>query len=435
VALPIYRTLASFRTHVKRALAVVGLLGLISVSLYFGFRSVRKDSHFRAAQKALEADDLPRARQELQACLKSERSSPEVLFLLARTERRLSLFQAAQEHLASYLRRGGEPELVQLERLLQEAQRGHLEASEATLLDYVAKDHPDSVIILEALVKGYVKEIRPDEAVACADKWLKQQPDSALAWFLRGKGSQGRTDYDDALRCYRRAVALAPANGAARLLLAEQLLKANQAQEALEHYLLLNQEVPDDPKVLLGMARVHFALAHPDEVRKLLNQLLAKDSKYVPAVVLLARVEQSLKAVDKAERWFRKALDLDPFEREAMYGLAQCLSQQGKRNDAASWHKRLRALDEDVDRRNRFIAVAARNPKDPHPRCEAGKLSLKLGKDGAGVRFLEAALRVNPQYGPAHRALAEYYHRIGQAEAAALHERALANINAPVDKQ
>jgi hypothetical protein len=42
-----------------------------------------------------------------------------------------------------------------------------------------------------------------------------------------------------------------------------------------------------------------------------------------------------------------------------------------------------------------------------------------------GVRFLESALKRNPRYRPAHRALVDYYRSIGQPEIAALHEKAL----------
>jgi tetratricopeptide (TPR) repeat protein len=359
------------------------------------------------------------------ACLESGHSYAEALFLLARTERRLSFYQAAQGHLASYLRAGGEANLVELEGCLHEAQRGDLAANESVLLAYVAEDHPDSLIILEALVKGYIKAIRPDDALACLDKWLKRAPESGLAWFLHGKACQSRMDLGTALDSYRRSVELAPNNDAARMMLAEQLLRANKLSDALEHFHILREKVPDEGKVLLGMARAYFALGQLDEARLLLNTLLAHHPDHDPALVLLGRLEQSAQHPDKAEILFRKALDLAPYHREAVYALALCLTQQDKHQEAADWQKRLAIVDEALKQRNQFIADAARAPKDPYPLCEAGKLSLKLGKEGEGVPLLESALKRNPNYWPAHRALADYYRSIGQPVAAAVHEKAM----------
>jgi tetratricopeptide (TPR) repeat protein len=417
--------LASLLTGSKRALAALALLALIPISLYLGLRLAHKDSRFRAAQDALDANDLPRARQELLACVEADQPSPEVFFLLARTERRLSFFQDAQSHLAAYLRLGGEPNLVDLERHLQDAQRGVLESCEARLLECVEKKHPDTVLIWEALVEGYIRDKRPDDALACLGKWLEFQPDSPIPWLLHGRTLEIRQDFGSALSSYRRAVQLAPGNQVAHLFLAEQLLTANQIQEAMDEYRYLTQAAPFNPKVSLGIARALCARSQIKEAKEELASLLARDPSYGPGLLFRGRLEFDAGNAAEAEPWLRRALTHMPCSKEAHYNLAVCLNAQGKKVEAERLQQRLQSIEKDFKAYYTFAIEASVNRRDPMPRCEAGIICLRIGKEAEGVRLLEAALRLDPRYELAHRALASYYRGKGQAEAAALHENAL----------
>jgi hypothetical protein len=64
-----------------------------------------------------------------------------------------------------------------------------------------------------------------------------------------------------------------------------------------------------------------------------------------------------------------------------------------------------------------------------------GQLMLRNGEPREGVLWLESALRVDPAFAPAHKALAEHFEKAKQPERAAGHRRFLAGGGAGDGKQ
>ena len=56
---------------------------------------------------------------------------------------------------------------------------------------------------------------------------------------------------------------------------------------------------------------------------------------------------------------------------------------------------------------------------------QAGEIFLAIGNDREGVRWLESALREDPHHQATHRVLRDYYARVGRADLAFVHQRAL----------
>src|SRR6516162_6999545 len=135
-----------------RLLLILGILGLIGACTYITVRSLRGASLYRVAERALEANDLAGARASLLACLEIRPNNPEVLYLLARTDRRAGDYQAASTYLELCRQCGGVPEAIELENGLAAFQRGQLSVPlERMLWAYVQNGHPDAVPILEAM--------------------------------------------------------------------------------------------------------------------------------------------------------------------------------------------------------------------------------------------------------------------------------------------
>src|SRR5262249_14360634 len=87
----------------------------------------------------------------------------------------------------------------------------------------------------------------------------------------------------------------------------------------------------------------------------------------------------------EAERWLRQAVAERPPEHEALYSLFQCLQRMGKQNEAAEIQATLKAIESDLMQLRETIRQIATTPHDPEPRCKAGVILLRNGKDKEGL--------------------------------------------------
>src|SRR5262249_49954161 len=157
-------------------------------------------------ERALQTYDFSKARAHLLLCLDAWPKSPEVHFLLARTARRSGDYEEAKLRLAKCEEHGGIPENIELERLLQRAQRAELAGIEALLWTYVRRDHPDKTMILEAMTTGYMQTFRLPQAVETLNLWLEREPENVQALFWRGQAMDHLRRYSEARESYQRAV-------------------------------------------------------------------------------------------------------------------------------------------------------------------------------------------------------------------------------------
>src|SRR5262249_28026444 len=143
---------------------------------------------------------------------------------------------------------------------------------------------------------------------------------------------------------------LNPASEEARLRLGSLLIQAHRARDAVGHFEWLCQRRPDDPPVLLGLARCRDELGQRDEARRLLQEPVAPDPQHAQAVAELGKLGLAEGQLADAERWLRRAVELAPHERENLYNLAQCLNRAGKKEEAQQCLAKLKQVEEDWDR-------------------------------------------------------------------------------------
>jgi predicted Zn-dependent protease len=431
------------RALIRRSRAARIVLGLVTL-LVIGWCTWRVGRHFwaqsqlHAARTALDLGQTATAKTYLLACLPIRPDDPEVHFLLARVARRSGDAREADEHLRQAKRLGGVPEEIQLERQLQDVQRGFMGSMEKQLLAYAEKGHPDRLEILDALAHGYLVTFRLTQARDVLDRLLELEPRNASAWVMRGKAMYHSRGYAEAANNYGRAVELAPDDADARLLLAECLFENAQPEQALTHFEILykQDERPtvagtggsSDIAVPLGRARCMLELGRIEEARDALDNL----DRLAPANfnVLALRGKLALRQLDPAgaEVWLRKAVEVEPGDRDSVYSLALCLQQQqnaDKKAEAARWFKQVKLIESEQTRLADTTAQVLAAPYDPMPRLKAGEIFLKLGNEREGLRWLYSALQQDPKHRPTHEALRDHFRNKGQPERAAIHEKAL----------
>jgi predicted Zn-dependent protease len=381
--------------------------------------------HLRAARAALERYDNAAARGHLRQCLRVWPNSLPARLLAARAARRDGAYEEADEHLDRCRPPGREPPPeARLERMLVRAAAGDLEAVEEPLLARAGKDPAAAPLIWEALAEGYTRMYRILEAAACLDRWLYFQPDDVQALVLRGKVWQQARAVQKAVPDYARAVELDPGRDDARRSLAFALLDLGRVDEAFTHLEYLLRKQPDDPELRVRLAHCHKERGEFDRARELLDGVLAGHPEHGAA--LRERGETELRAgqAKQAGDWLRRAAAAQPNEYPTQWLLYEWLRQHGTDAEARAQLERAQQLK---DRRDRMVEITTHlMPMRPHDAAlhyEMGTLLLALGHDALGERWLASALHEQPDYGPAHAALADYYERRGDTVKAAGHRK------------
>jgi tetratricopeptide (TPR) repeat protein len=403
-------------------LPLVLLLVPLGLGGYHVGRHLWADYHFRAAGRALERRDFGVAHHHLRACLTVHRRNPELLLLAARTARRANDYEAATQYLDLLaLVQAGSAVGVR-ERLLAAAQQGQLDAAAEGQLWALVKDHhPESILILEALTRGYLHVYRLGSALECLQCWLARQPDCVQAMLWRGQIWEGMHREDEARNDYLRALELAPEDNDAHLRLAVFLAYTNQAAEALPHFERVRQKQPHNPTVVVGLARCHYVLGQTAQAEQLLDARLRDDPHDLAALRERGKIALYQGHVTEAEPWLRQTLELDPYDSEGLSLLILCLHQQEKHAEARALSGQLKQVEADLDELAQLNREVLKDPENAGPRCQAGLLCLRNGQEQEGLRWFAGALQVDPQHRPTHQALADYFERTGLADRAAEH--------------
>jgi tetratricopeptide (TPR) repeat protein len=395
--------------HRRLWAVVVFFTALAAVGFALARPRVSAWYHLRAARSALLVYHNPQAIRHLQVCLRVWPDAPDVLFLSARAARRAGQYDEAERWLEKYRQARGLDDAGSFEELLLTAER-HVDQLAAECRRLVEQDDPDSPLILEALTRGYLRQYRLGEAGFCLEQWLKRQPDNPQALCLKG---QFHLDYEHApsraADSYRRAVQLDPEHEEARLGLAVVLLETKAFAEAAEHMEYLRRRQPDNPRVEVGLAQCRDALGQPDVALRQVEDVLARQADYAPALALRGQLALEAGQYEEAEDWLRRAVARAPGDHQARYNLILCLHHNRKAEEAKRHEEELREWEDALKRFNEIVTKEMpKRPHDPDLHYQLGRLLLRSGHAEEGVRWLQSALRLDPGHAAARQALAEY---------------------------
>jgi predicted Zn-dependent protease len=404
-----------------RTLAVLALLALTGTGAALAGIEGWALYHFRAARLAVERYHNLEARDHLTACLHVWPHDTATLLLAARTARRMGTFDEAEVLLDRCRDRAGNEDLA-MERLLLQAQRGDVDTASKICRDLVEKDHPATPLILEALAYGFMSMYRMQEAAFVLHLWLERQPDNTQAILFQGILYASSGKHDEAGAAFARVVELDPEHDEARLRLADHLVESGQASDALPHVEYLRRRQSNDLDLQVSLARCRDLLGQEAEAERLLDGVLARQPDFAPALAERGKLAMRDGQLAEAERLLRAAAAQDSGDFQLHYRLYQCLVQNGKTDEAQEERARLRQLEADLRRINEIMTrQMQQTPHDAALHYEVGTLTLRSGTPKEAVRWFQSALKEDPDYAPAHKALADYYQRIGRAGEAARH--------------
>jgi Tfp pilus assembly protein PilF len=391
-------------------LVLVSLMGLVA---YLAGWQLWASHHFHAARRSLSRQDFAAAYAHLTLCLEVRPHNGETLIEAARAARRAGLYDEAYRHLQACKDLKWRPDATDLEFILLEMQRGNVRANEAIALDWVRRGHADAALILEALAQGYLKSYDLSRALHSLTLLLDKEPNHVKARIWRGDIFLLMKRMDRARDDYRQAVEVDPENEDALRGLANFLIGRHHADKALPHFEKLYGWHPDDPAIVVGLAKCKHELGQLEEAVHLLDAFLQSNPWEPKTLAEGGRIAMEQGNFKQAESWLRRAVDLAPFEKDIVFSFASLLEHQGKKEEAKTWRVRLKQVEADLERIKDLWERIGATPRDPLLRLEAGKLLLQNGQDQDGLRWIESALRENPQHQPTRDFLAQYYEKRG----------------------
>jgi tetratricopeptide (TPR) repeat protein len=358
----------------------------------------------------------------------------EVHYLLAVANRRAGRLDRVMEPLEEASRLGWPPKDLHRQYLLLLFQGGNFADSEMQLRDMLLRQSlPNDVAeeIYEALVKGYLSEMRAEEAVVCLDHWIRWRPANIEARLLRAELLGMTQEYDQELAEYRAVLGIDPNHVEARVRLARSLMRASQVREARDHFRRCYELEPENGQVLLGLAECEMRLGNLDEAAGYLKYAERLKLPNDVATIVYSMRGQILVRQQKYKEALsplKQALRASPNNSDALYAMGQCLIRLGRKKEAQSYLERSRQTTLDAGRMQDLLVEILTDPTNPDLRFRIAKQLLALGMEDEAKTMLLTVLRYNRRHEGAHELLVEYYKKKGNREQEQRHRRALKEL-------
>ena len=359
----------------------------------------------------LEAGDPLSAESELRRALELGRSESEVLPLLARAllasnQAERLLLEFDQVSLPT-----GRP-AAQFKLALAEAQAtlGDLEAARDSLSQALRADPGYE---LARLLLARISAVGGDlpGALSQVEAMLRQQPDNADAWVLKGELlDRLAVGHEATQQAYQQAVAVRADHANAHAALVGWYLAQGQVAAARMQWTVMRTQLPRHPQTLLFDGQIALLDGDLPRARSRFQDLLRALPESVAVLQSAGATELRLNAPMQAEVLLSKAVALAPDNLLARRLLAQSFLAQGQPERA------LGALD----------PLILLDRADAQALLLAAQAELLLERPAAAAVLFDRVARFKPEDPKIRTALAMYHMAQGQTELALAELQALA---------
>jgi tetratricopeptide (TPR) repeat protein len=275
---------------------------------------------------------------------------------------------------------------------------------------------------LARLAQAYLDSRRVDSAYKTIEAALGQEPRNPYALMLKGELLLRDERFQEALPLFQAAIREDPSISLAYLKAGYILVKSQRLEEAERVLRDGLKRDPHNPGLHLQLAETfylrpsapgaaadaekHYQLAIPD------NPAAANAHSRLGELALRRGDEPT------ARTHFEKAVELDPFLPDALYGLGRLEAKSGntKRSDALLRQAKLRR--DAATRLGELKARAQANPEDPDLACRVARYALEHNLLAEAERQVERAVRWKPDHAEARRLRADLYSRQARLEEA-----------------
>lgn len=200
------------------------------------------------------------------------------------------------------------------------------------------------------------------------------------------------TVWDSPDRLWRDALLKSPDGPTTQQDYGNELLRRGNPQAAIKRYQTAAHFLPDSREPYLGMGDAYRALGRESDARAMYNRARRVAPLDPYPLVRLAKLDIDAGETESAERYLRKAEELDPWNPSVLLYLG-VVAEKRSAADAVAYYERCLAID----------------PERQSAHYNLGNILLKLGRLRDAEEHLRAAVRLAPAQADAKANLAALY--------------------------
>ncbi|MEK0425983.1 MAG: hypothetical protein RJB11_2074 [Planctomycetota bacterium] len=409
-----------------RLAVLLAVLGSVAV---YAWRTRQWSNGLEVAQRLLHNEENRQAIAALDGLRGRFGDSAQIRLLLAIAYRQLGNKDAFKRQLELGESMGLSAETVQAEELLFDAQLGILDAPEARIANYMEANPQAFDTAARSLVFGLLRNQDTQAVDRFLPLWQTQSPDAPWIPTFRAMMQLTRRDWKNALLEIEPALKKHP--GFVPLYLQAGIAyrgdqQLELAESMLDRYL---ESQPDNAEALLMYSEVLRKLGKAtealDRIEKGIKSLSDPSRQIQPSLTLqIAKLyldaEQNQKVIDTLDRLSK----LWPEDVEIASTLSQAYQRLGDESRSVAYAAIADTGQKQTVLADRMLFELLSNPNRTAQQCyDLGHLLLHKQSRENGLYWLEAALKLDENFTPAHEDLVLYYERIGQRQLAAVHQR------------
>ena len=262
---------------------------------------------------------------------------------------------------------------------------------------------PDFVAADNNLTLALTKAGRGPEAVERARARANAAPANVDRLFTLGL-ALSEQDVDEAMKTFRRVVALRPDHALAYYNLGLVLKRVDRAADAIDA-LRRALAIEPRPEAHFALGTLYLHQGEFDRAARALEVAVAAEPRFVDAHITLAAVLKAKSRLPEAIDALRRAIALQPDSWSAHAALATALQLAG---EAAAAHQETVVAER--------LRVQAALEREATTWTAVGIARLEAGDPGQAAERFRRALSVFEAYAPAHYQLGRALARLGRAD-------------------
>lgn len=400
------------------------LIGALVLLVALALPYVQRYQQLLSIQAAIDREDLSQAQVLLQKLLLKNPKDAESIYLLGSVARRqgdFSTFRNCMELAKSY---SYPTSKIDFQNKLYEIQTGKLDpAQEPDLLSKGDQGVENAVIsdsvaaqIYHAIAYGHLANYRLKEAWEASEFWLKWQPNSIAAHLLMADIYERIEDPINAIKELEAILAIDSSHPGTRAKLGRLLIKVNRIDEAINLLSGLVNEKIVTASIQIDYAEALLRSGKSEEAKKALQdafQMGLGRQERAKASSTRGRIHMEEGKWEAAAADLLVAIEIAPDDSAAHISLSNTLARLGQMELADQYRERgtalLQSANDNFRKIREVLAQIIERPTDPALRTSVGKMMIEQGKVPEGLRWIETALRYDPNYAPALEIVRQYY--------------------------